>query len=801
MVTFTLVWLRLELRRHGRSLVVLVLLVAFATCAVLVAVAGARRGDTAEQRLRERTAPADLVVLPNDPAFDYATLRAIPGVEAVGTFVNTEVAVEGLPAAQRPVYLVPAGDEVMRTVERPVVLDGRLADPDRVDEAVVTPNFVASYDLGVGDTVTLLLHTPEGMDAAVSGDAHVRPAGPRVRARIVGVVRSMWFSDSPGYQGGLVTSPALFARYGPNLTGVRESVQTAAFVRLAGGATAVPAFTSAMTEATKRSDIDVWNLGESTPLIQKTTDFEAGGLLAFALAALLAAVVLVGQSLARHAGTAVDDLRVLRGLGLPPRHAVLAGSAAPTVAAAAGGAVGVAVAFAASAAMPIGAAAALEPAPGVDADWLVLGVGWGCAVLLVTAGTATALLIALRRRGQVASGRRSAVALAAARAGLPVPVVVGTRFALETGRGRAAVPVRPALLAAITGVLGIVAVSTFSAGVADATTNMKRFGLTYGLETRLGEDGQDMAPAAGVIGAVAADPDVVGLNDARVGVAESGTRTVRLYTYDPVGAPIDVVLSAGRMPAAASEIVLGPHTASVLGAGIGSTTKLTGTKGPRRVTVTGIGFVPAGERNFYFDGGWLTPAGYAEMFDGFESHQLQIALRDGADEASVTTRLERATAPLVEDGGPAFEPPMPPGEIAQVRGVRNLPLVLGLFLAALGVGAIGHALSTAVRRRRRDVAVLRALGMTGGQCRAVVAVQATVLTLVGLVFGVPLGLALGRTVWRLVADYTPLAYHPPTALWALLAVGPAALLVANLLAALPARRAGRLPVGDVLRAE
>jgi hypothetical protein len=66
---------------------------------------------------------------------------------------------------------------------------------------------------------------------------------------------------------------------------------------------------------------------------------------------------------------------------------------------------------------------------------------------------------------------------------------------------------------------------------------------------------------------------------------------------------------------------------------------------------------------------------------------------------------------------------------------------------------------------------------------------------------VPLGVALGRSLWRLVADYTPLEYAPPLAVLALLLVGPGALLVANLLAAWPGHQAARLRVGHVLRTE
>jgi ABC-type antimicrobial peptide transport system permease subunit len=139
--------------------------------------------------------------------------------------------------------------------------------------------------------------------------------------------------------------------------------------------------------------------------------------------------------------------------------------------------------------------------------------------------------------------------------------------------------------------------------------------------------------------------------------------------------------------------------------------------------------------------------------------------------------------------------------VQEIKDVAVLPLVLGGFLALLAAGAVGHALAIAVRRRRTELAVLRALGFTRLQSRMVVVTQASVLTLAGLAFGVPLGVALGRSTWRVVASFTPLAYHPPLAVWALLLVGPAALLAANLLAAWPGEQAAHLRTAHVLRRE
>ncbi len=130
-----------------------------------------------------------------------------------------------------------------------------------------------------------------------------------------------------------------------------------------------------------------------------------------------------------------------------------------------------------------------------------------------------------------------------------------------------------------------------------------------------------------------------------------------------------------------------------------------------------------------------------------------------------------------------------------------LPTALGGFLALLALGAVGYALSTAVRRRGRELAVLRTLGLTSGQARLVIVTQATLLAVVGLAAGIPLGLAVGRAVWRVVADLTPLAYQPPFPPWTLALIAPAALLSANLLALWPGHRAARLRPGQVLRAE
>ena len=136
-----------------------------------------------------------------------------------------------------------------------------------------------------------------------------------------------------------------------------------------------------------------------------------------------------------------------------------------------------------------------------------------------------------------------------------------------------------------------------------------------------------------------------------------------------------------------------------------------------------------------------------------------------------------------------------------LRNVRTLPKALAAFLVILGLGALGHVLASAVRRRRHDLAVLRAVGFRPLQVAGCVASQAVTVSLVALLVGIPLGIAAGRWAWRWVADATPLLYVPPLAGVVVLLSVPAALVLANAMAALPALRAARLRPADVLRAE
>ena len=419
----TLTWLRLESRRRWRSLLVLALLVALATGTVLTATAGARRGQTAFARLWDSTLPATVAVLPNQPGFDWARVRALPEVEVLSEFV-----VNGQPfvltcCPGTSIGFATIGDALGRTIERPVLTAGRMYNPARADEIVATPRFAAAFHKGVGDVVTMQLASPKQVDD--QWDGSTKGLGPAIQARIVGIGRNVFGSstmDGPQSAGGVQPSPALYAKYRANIMGTSGETYINALIRLKGGRAAIPAFRADLARVTGRSDIDVWDDRDYFGgTIERTSQYEAACLLAFALAALVAALFLVGQSVARYTSATVADLQVLQAVGMTPRQAIASAVAPPLLAAAGGSTVGLVAAIVASRWMPIGIATYSEPHPGISADWLILGPGWLLAPVLVAAGSAAAAAVTLSARRRQVVPRRSAVAAAASAAGFGVP--------------------------------------------------------------------------------------------------------------------------------------------------------------------------------------------------------------------------------------------------------------------------------------------------------------------------------------------------------------------------------------------
>ena len=142
-----------------------------------------------------------------------------------------------------------------------------------------------------------------------------------------------------------------------------------------------------------------------------------------------------------------------------------------------------------------------------------------------------------------------------------------------------------------------------------------------------------------------------------------------------------------------------------------------------------------------------------------------------------------------------------PGDIRNYAAIRDTPLTLAAVLGVLAVGTLAHVLLTGVRRRRRDLAVLKTLGFTRWEVLRTVAWEASALAAAALVVGIPLGVIAGRLAWALFADATGIASQATVNVPLVLLTIPATLLLANVIAAWPGWAAARLRPAQVLRTE
>jgi hypothetical protein len=142
-----------------------------------------------------------------------------------------------------------------------------------------------------------------------------------------------------------------------------------------------------------------------------------------------------------------------------------------------------------------------------------------------------------------------------------------------------------------------------------------------------------------------------------------------------------------------------------------------------------------------------------------------------------------------------------PAEIVNYQSTGATPAVLASGLAAGAVIALGLTLVASVRRRRRDLALLKTLGFTQRQLAGAVAWQASVAAIVGVIVGVPAGIALGRWLWTLFARAIFAVPEPSVPVTQVVLVALGALVLANVVAAIPGRLAARTSTALVLRAE
>ena len=182
---------------------------------------------------------------------------------------------------------------------------------------------------------------------------------------------------------------------------------------------------------------------------------------------------------------------------------------------------------------------------------------------------------------------------------------------------------------------------------------------------------------------------------------------------------------------------------------------------------------------------------------------ILIDARAGVSPAALAKSLQPMTSQLSNNFnfGVFVQPVLRPAEIVNYRTMGTTPALLGSALCIGAFAALTLTLLASVRRRRRDLALLKALGFTRRQLAATIAWQSTIAVLIGTAVGVPVGIAAGRSLWNLFATEIHAVPAPsvPVVTVALIVVG--SLVLANLVAAVPGRIAAGTKTANLLRAE
>ena len=800
------VWMRLrsEIRTRWRSWLGLALLIGLAGAAAVAAAAGARRTETAYPRFVQAQNGYDLITggFPGniDPARALARIEALPAVAQwarIDVAASTAILPSGrvAPAPELMAATDLAGRAGFR-LNRFKVISGRMANPRAPGEAMIDFPTADREDLRVGSIIKYIVGDPGAKR-------------PRLAAvRIVGIVASPGQFPAVGASStfsSVYVTPA-FVRS----NGIRPSPSDAGLlIRLRHGAADRDAFLRQM-RAAGLGGVNVPFVQQvQTAGIQRSIRLESQALWALCVFIGLAAFAIVGQSLARQTYLDSADLPALWALGFSRAQLVSLGILRAGAIGVAAACVVVPVAVLLSPLAPVGLAKIAEPDPGFAVDALPLVLGAVLVAVLtmlasaVPARTAARTAATVRREGPGPGRARSPVFTdALARAWRSPAAATGIRMALQPGRGRTAVPVRSAIFGATLSIAALTASLVFAASLGHLLTTPRLSGFTW--DAFVSVDSQHAKAAA----ALRADPKIAGYTRGGfTGVRIGQVKLMALVLGGP--GPARPVITAGVPPAGAGEVALGASTMREAHTAIGRTVDVApdqagGHPKPARMRVVGTVIVPPSpfQATRLGEGAALALPGYVRIDPGAARRLggLPFLVRF-APGVSRDAGLAAVTKDITGLPGPYITAAERPANVVSLASIAGLPVALSGLLALMAAGTLGHTLASSTRRRRRDLAILKTLGLVRRQIRHAVAWQATTIVAIALLIGLPAGIAGGRWAWRVFAAELGVLPEPAVPLTTILIAIPAALALANLIAGAPGQAAARTRPATVLRAE
>ena len=816
-------WWRATRGRSWRAVLTVALIGGLLGTVALGALAGARRTGSAYGRYLASINASDVFVdIPGPFLPPIPKIAALPGVQESAAWVGLAAypVIHGrVDDSFSASDLVGSFNGELFRQDRMTVVAGRLPRLGSMSEIALTPVTAREFGVGVGGRVTWQFYGTR----LPSGTPY--PAG-RSTFVVTGIVvvppvLTDQFDDVPN---AAVLPPAATARY------LRGQFQYAwVGLRLTAGAAGIPAL---------QSEIDSLelNLGRSLHSsqllfsirrmdtvhneVQQAIRPQAVALAVFGILAALAMLVLVGQGLAQLLSRSAGEISVLRAVGAARGQAALAAGLEGGIAVVAGVVLAVVGAYAVSPLAPVGPVRRFDPARGFEADPLVLA-GGGVVLALVLLGVLAVLAWrTVRPAGRKPAVRPSVIAVAVAAAGLPVPAVIGARHALERGSGPRPAAVRACLAGSAAAVTAVVMAAVFGASLNGLASHPARYGWNWDLLIQA-EGGYGNWKPAVMDQLVDHQPGVTGWSQFAFSQVLIDGREVPVMGLQREVGSVEPPTTSGHPIAGPGQIELGTSTLRQLGKQVGGQVRVGTGKTARTLTIVGTVALPSFGLIFAdhvsLGRGALLPEStllaIQDITAGVPSQQAAaafpafpsaVAIDMAPGTAADARRLVSRIASADPDGSPGSTYPLGPQRGAAILNAAQMgsqPLALAIGLAAAAVLALALTVLASVRQRRRQLAVLKALGLRRGQLRAIVAWQVSVILVIAAAIGVPAGVAAGRWAWATfggVVGFVPVSVVPvlPVALGfvALLAAG-------NLLAVAPALIAARTPPAAALRAE
>jgi ABC-type lipoprotein release transport system permease subunit len=781
-----------QLRGRWRGWLGLALLVGLFAGAVDAVAAGAQRTDSAYPRLVTWSRAPDAVLY--SPLFQSGTFARVrpQQVAKLPQVAATAEAMTYLVANPAAIGLIaPEDGRIPGQMWSRRLIAGRLPDPARADEADIAFTTASDFKLSVGDSLSIRLLTMSGTTKTV-------------RLRIVGIdAAPTEFPPSTGTGNDVVWATPAFYRQHAHQS-LMEYEATA--VRLRHGLADWNALQHELDQLGHGRVMQAFTLADTGAPTQRSIHLQVVALRLLAALLALIGLLVTGQLIARLTFLESSDYRTAQALGMTRRQLLLAAIGRAALIGVVAGLVATVLAVALSPVFPIGLARFAEPHPGVDANAAVLAAAFAITVVGVAACGAWPAWRSVRHGpgSQPTLTPPTAGLISALASGLrPVSAAVGLRLALQRGSGRTALPVASTVVTAGIGLAALTAALVFSGGLNHLLSTPRLYGASWDVLVQTiatTDHGQGVAAAVPI---VSRDPQVAAWATGYSGVPLrlGGTEVQAIALNLSHGGTLQPTIVRGRAPRA-GEVVVGERTLASLHAHVGETLplQLAGAP-PRFVRVVGVAILPTLSATLTLGSGvaltvdelrqLLPPHVSAPAYD-----TLVVRLRPGADPQAETARLAAELAPQDTLVVTKFQT-----DLLNFGGVAAMPALLGALLSTLALVTIAHLLISSVRRRRRDLAVLRTIGFTRRQVRAAVAWQAATLTAVALATGIPAGLVGGRLAWLAFTRQVgvlPVLRVPALSFGVLVL---AALIIALAVSALPARSAAQAKPAGILRSE